>query len=150
MKRGITLLLAALFVCACCVCCGSPSGSGVNPCNDTIPAACGQIAHCVLDGDQYLQGELPATQTFIVRTTGPKTVTFSFTFDNREAAGTGLTLTSTEPDCSQQSSYSSQGDLFELAGSSGVLSFPIQMTQTGDHLVQFKSDAYCSYQLSYE
>jgi hypothetical protein len=148
MKRGLALLPAVLFVCG--VCCGSSSGSGLNPCNDTIPAACGQTAHCVLDSDQFLQGELPATQTFIVRTTGPKTVTFSFTFDDREAAGTGLTLTSTEPDCSQQSSYSSQGDLFELAGSSGVLSFPIQMTETGDHLVQFKSDAYCSYQLSYQ
>jgi hypothetical protein len=122
----------------------------LNQCNQDVPAACGGTGHCVLDSDQYLQGSFPGSQTFIVRTDHPQTVTFSFTFDNRVTPGTGLSLTSTEPDCSEQSSYTSQGDLFELAGPSGVISFPIQMIEAGDHLVQFQSDAYCNYEMLYQ
>jgi hypothetical protein len=130
--------------------CGFTDGSDPNPCNDNVPAACGDIGHCVLDTDQYLQGQFPGSQSFVVRTDNPKTVTFSFTFDNRIAAGTHLTLTSTEPDCSATATYTSQGDLFELAGPSGVVSFPIQMIEAGDHLIQFSSDSYCSYELRYQ
>ncbi len=141
-------LLAALpaFLLAC----DFASGKSPNACNENIPAACGGMGHCVLDGDQYLQGSFPGSQTFIVRTDHPQTVTFSFTFENRETPGTGLQLTSTEPDCSQQSSYTSQGDLFEQAGASGVISFPIQMIEAGDHLVHFQSDAYCNYEMLYQ
>jgi hypothetical protein len=138
------LLLALLFAC------DFTSGKSPNPCSEDIPAACGGMAHCVLDSDQYLQGSFPGSQSFIVRTQNPQTVTFSFTFDNRETPGTGLQLTSTEPDCSEQSSYTSMGDLFELAGSSGVISFPIQMIEAGDHLVHFQSDAYCNYEMLYQ
>jgi len=141
-------LFAALF--AFFLACDFTSGHDPNPCNQNIPAACGDMGHCVLQSDQYLQGSFPGSQTFIVRTTQPETVTFQFTFTNRETPGTGLTLTSTEPDCSQQSSYTSMGDLFELAGSSGVISFPIQMIEAGDHLVQFQSDAYCNYEMLYQ
>lgn len=130
--------------------CDFTSGATLNVCNETIPSACGSMAHCVLDGDQFLQGSFPGAQAFIVRTTTPKTVTFSFVFTDRTAAGTGLTLTSTESDCSGESSYSSQGDLFELSGAGGVLSFNIDMTTAGDHLVQFHSDAYCSYEMRYQ
>jgi hypothetical protein len=142
------LVLAALA--AFLLSCDFTSGKSINPCNQDIPAACGGMGHCVLDDDQYLQGSFPGSQTFIVRTNNPETVTFQFTFQNRETPGTGLTLTSTEPDCSQQSSFVSQGDIFEQAGSSGILSFPIQMIEAGDHLVQFQSDAYCNYELLYQ
>jgi hypothetical protein len=97
-----------------------------------------------------LQGDFPSSQAFVIRTTNPEQVTFSFEFNNRISAGTTLTLTSTEPDCSEQSSYSSKSDIFQLAGASGILSFPITMTEAGDHLIQFSSDAYCSYQLVYQ
>jgi hypothetical protein len=130
--------------------CGFTAGSSLNQCQDTIPAACGSTAHCVLDSDQYLSGEFPGSQTFIVRTTMPQTLTFQFVFQNRVSPGTQLSLTSTEPDCAAQSSYMSQGDLFQLAGPSGVLSFQIEMMTAGDHLVQFNSDAYCSYELRYQ
>jgi hypothetical protein len=142
------LLLAVLptFVLAC----DFASGHDPNACTENIPAACGGMGHCVLQGDQYLSGSLPGSQTFIIRTDHPQTVTFQFTFSNRETPGTGLSLTSTEPDCSEQSSYQSRGDLFELAGDSGVISFPIQMTEAGDHLVHFQSDAYCTYEMLYQ
>ena len=144
MSRRLALLVAAPLLS-----CDFTSGASLNQCQDTIPSACGTKAHCVLDGDQYLQGQFPGAQSFIIRTSGPQTVTFSFVFNDRRTPGTGLALTSTEPDCSEQSSYTSQGDLFELAGQDGVLSFPIQMTNAGDHLVQFSSDAYCSYEMRY-
>lgn len=143
--RLLVACLPALFLA-----CDFTSGKTLNPCDENIPAACGSMGHCVLDSDQYLQGSFPGSQTFIVRTANPQTVTFSFTFENRETPGTGLQLTSTEPDCSEQSSYTSQGDLFEQAGSSGVISFPIQMIEAGDHLVTFHSDAYCNYEMLYQ
>jgi hypothetical protein len=149
MKRRLAVALVVSVVGAAVLSCNFTSGTSLNQCQDTIPAACGSTAHCVLDGDQYLQGQFPGAQVFIVRTTGPQTVTFSFVFQNRVSPGTQLTLTSTEPDCSGVSSYTSQGDLFELAGASGVLSFPIEMMSAGDHLIQFSSDAYCSYELRY-
>ena len=130
--------------------CDFTSGVNLNACADSIPAPCGAIAHCAMADSDYIQGSFPGSQTIIVRTSVPKTITFKFSFTNREAAGTGLTLTSTEPSCSEQSSYSSQGDLFELAGSEGILSFPIQVTTAGDHLVQFQSDAYCTYEMRYQ
>jgi len=130
--------------------CDFTSGANLNVCTESIPAPCGAIAHCVMADSDYVHGTFPGAQTLIVRTSVPKTITFSFTFTDRNAAGTGLTLTSTEPDCSQQSSYSSQGDLFEIAGPDGILSFPIEMTTAGDHLVQFQSDAYCTYDMRYE
>jgi hypothetical protein len=145
MRRALSLLVFLVIAS-----CGFTSGSNPNPCNENVPGACGDTAHCVLDSDQYLSGQFPGSQSFIVRTQLPQTVTFSFVFDDRVAAGTGLTLTSTEPDCSATSTYASQGDLFELAGPSGVLSFPIRMSEAGDHLVQFNSDAYCSYELRYQ
>jgi len=148
--RRVTATTLALALAPATLSCGVTAGDSVNPCDDDIPAACGETGHCVLDGDQYLTGQFPGSQSFIVRTQGPQVVTFSFTFDNRVSAGTGLTLTSTEPDCSGNSTYASQGDLFEDSGSSGVLSFPISMTEAGDHLVQFSSDAYCSYDLVYQ
>jgi hypothetical protein len=132
------------------VSCGVAAGDSVNQCQDSIPAPCGTIAHCVLDSDQYLSGQFPSSQVFILRTTTAVRVTFSFQFDDRVSAGTGLSLTASEPDCSEQVSYTSQGDLFEISGASGVLSFPITMTQPGDHLIQFSSDAYCSYELAYQ
>jgi hypothetical protein len=130
--------------------CGVAGGDSAIACNETIPAPCGEIAHCVLDDDEFLQGTFPGSQIFVIRTTEPQQVIFSFEFSNRISAGTTLILTSTEPDCSQQSTYMNPSDIFQLAGASGVLSFPITMTEVGDHLIQFSSDSYCSYQLSYQ
>jgi len=143
-RRSVWVLTAAGIAC------DFTSGANLNVCQDSIPAPCGAIAHCVMGESDFVQGSFPGSQTLIVRTSVPKIITFQFVFTNREAAGTSLTLTSTEPDCSEQFSYTSQGDLFELAGPDGVLSFPIQMTTAGDHLVQFQSDAYCNYEMRYE
>ena len=145
MKTGSVLVLTVAIMA-----CDFTSGANLNVCQDSIPAPCGAVAHCVMGQSDYVQGSFPGSQTLIIRTSVPKTITFQFVFTDREAAGTGLTLTSTEPDCSEQFSYTSQGDLFELGGPDGVLSFPIQMTTAGDHLVQFQSDAYCNYEMRYE
>ena len=149
LRRAATLattLLALSLVMSC----GVTAGDSQNVCTQDIPAPCGAIAHCVLADDQYLQGTFPGSQTFVINTEEPEMVVFSFEFTNRISAGTTLTLTSAEPDCCEQSTYMSSGDIFQLAGPSGILSFPITMTQAGDHLVQFNSDSYCSYQLSYQ
>jgi hypothetical protein len=130
--------------------CGVTAGDSLNPCQENIPAPCGDISHCVLAGDEYLSGNFPSTQTFTIHTATATQVTFSFQFNDRISAGTMLTLTSSEPDCSTPSTYTSTGDLFEDSGASGVLSFPITMTEAGDHLIVFSSDAYCSYDLAYQ
>ena len=148
MKRRLGAALAAGT--AILMSCGVTAGDSVNACQEDIPAACGSIAHCVLGTNQELHGQFPGSQIFVIHTDNPQAVTFSFEFDDRISAGTTLTLTSTEPDCSGQSSYVSKGDIFQLAGASGVLSFPITMTEAGDHLIQFDSDAYCSYELVYQ
>ena len=148
MTGGVRCLAVALA--GLVLSCDFTSGTSLNQCADTIPAACGNTAHCVMTNSQYLQGEFPGAQTFILRTDNPVTVTFEFVFQNRISPGTQLSLTSTEPDCAGQSSYTSQGDLFELAGASGILKFPIELMSAGDHLVQFSSDSYCSYELRYQ
>jgi len=148
MRRlvGAAIATTAVVLLACDV----TSGDSLNTCTETIPAACGQVAHCVLASSQYLHGTFPGSQIFVIRTQTPERVTFSFDLSDRISAGTTLTLTSTEPDCSGQSSYTNMGDIFELAGASGILSFPITMTEAGDHLIQFSSDSYCSYDLVYQ
>jgi len=149
MRRWSGAALAGAIAVVSLAACGVTAGDSLNLCQDNVPSACGTVSHCVLDSDQYLSGQFPGSQIFVIHTATPEQVTFSFVFDNRISAG-GLTLTSTEPDCSEESSYMSQGDLFELSGASGVLSFPITMTEPGDHLIQFTSDAYCSYELAYQ
>jgi hypothetical protein len=145
LRRTVTALaLAAVGAC------GVAGTDSPNPCMTSVPAPCGDIANCVLDSDQYLSGQFPSTQTFVLHTDNAQLVTFSFQFDDRVSAGSGLTLTSTEPDCNEQQSYTSTGDLFEDAGASGILSFTLTLTQPGDHLVTFTSDAYCSYELTYQ
>lgn len=147
MRRWVHALFATAPL---VVSCSPTAGDSVNACNQSIPAACGDIAGCVLGTDQYLQGAFPSMESFVVRTQNPEQVTFSFQFTNRISAGTTLTLTATEPDCSDQSSYTSPGDIFEISGASGILTIPITFTEAGDHLIQFSSDAYCSYELSYD
>jgi hypothetical protein len=144
----VALAIASPFLLPSCG--GVAAGDSLNQCTETIPAPCGDIAHCVLDTNEYLQGTFPGTQIFVIRISAPAMVTFSFQFTNRISAGTTLALTSTEPDCSQTSTYMNPGDIFKLAGAGGILSFPITMTEVGDHLIQFNSDSYCSYQLSYD
>ena len=150
MRRGIGVALATAILLVLLAACGVTAGDSLNQCTETIPSACGEEGHCTLASDQYLQGQFPSTQIFIIHTATPALVPFSFEFTNRISAGTTLSLTSTEPDCSGESSYTSPGDLFQTAGPSGVLSFPITMMQAGDHLIQFSSDAYCSYALAYQ
>jgi hypothetical protein len=146
MKSPWALAPVALAMFAC----DSTAGGSLNACQDNIPAPCGAVAHCVLDSSEFLSGQFPGSQVFIVRAEAPEMITFSFEFTNRISAGTFLNLTSTEPDCSERSTYMNTSDIFQMAGANGILSFPITMTEPGDHLVQFSSDAYCSYQLSYQ
>ncbi len=147
MRRRLGAALAGTVI---LMSCGVTAGDSFNQCQDNIPAACGNIAHCVLGSDQYLQGEFPGSQMLVIRTQAPQQVTFSFAFTDRISAGTSLTLSSTEPDCSEKATYTSHGDLFKLAGASGILSFSLTLTEAGDHLIQFSSDAYCSYQFVYQ
>jgi hypothetical protein len=147
-RLGVLALALALFVLL--LSCDSVTTGSANPCNEMIPAPCGMISHCILADDEYIQGSFPGSQTFTIRIAAPEMVTFSFEFTNRISAGSMLTLTSTEPDCSETSTYTAPGDIFMLAGASGILSFPITMTEPGDHLIQFSSDSYCSYDLSYQ
>jgi hypothetical protein len=129
------------------------SGLSEISCHDTIPSVCGQTAHCVIDNNHYLKGTFPGAAQFVLRTTGAETVTFEFLLDDRMSSGTQLKLTSTEPNCALQSTYDSMTmsrDIFQLAGATGILSFPIRIEMPGDHLVQFSSDAYCSFVMKYD
>jgi hypothetical protein len=148
IRRVVTALVAALTVAV--LACGVTGTNAPNPCTGSVPGPCNMIGECVLDSDQYITGQFPSTRQFIIHTDNAQLVTFSFQFNDRVSAGTMLTLTSFEPDCNQQSSYTSMGDLFTDSGASGVLSFPITMQQPGDHLITFSSDSYCSYDLSYQ
>jgi len=147
MRRSFGAALAATVL---LVSCGVTAGDSLNPCTESVPSACGMTARCVLGSNEYLSGQFPGSQTFVLRTTNPEQVTFSFDFGNRVSPGTTLTLSATEPDCSETSTHTSQGDIFQLAGASGILSFPITLTEPGDHMIQFSSDAYCSYDLAYQ
>ena len=147
MKRQVGAALAGTVI---LISCGVTGTDSLNTCQESFPAPCGSIAHCVLADNEYLQGTFPGSQIFVIRTTTPTRLTFSFEFTNRISAGTTLTLSSAEPDCSERSVYTSQSDIFMLAGASGILSFPLTMAEAGDHLIQFNSDAYCSYQLVYQ
>jgi hypothetical protein len=152
MKRG-PAVVGALFLVACEDPTLFTSGSSEISCHDTIPSVCGKTAHCVIDGNHYLKGTFPGAEQFVVRTTGAETLTFEFLLDDRMSSGTMLKLTSTEPDCALQTTYNSADmsrDIFQLAGASGILSFPIRIEMPGDHLVEFSSDAYCSYVMKYD
>ena len=59
MRRRFGAALAGSVILTSC---GVTAGDSLNQCQDNIPAACGDIAHCVLGTDQYLQGQFPGSQ----------------------------------------------------------------------------------------
>ena len=132
--------------------CGDQStfalGRELDACASNLPTACGLAARCVLDEAHYLDGHFPSARRFIARTDGEATLRFGLLLSDEQAPGTELQFIVHEPTCSDRYSWDSNGqDLFRLTGSDGVLVVPIDVHRAGDHLVEFVSDAYCSYAL---
>jgi hypothetical protein len=123
-------------------------GRNQELCVTTVPTACGIPARCVIDDTVYIQGTLPGSQAFIVRTDGEIMLNFHILLTDRLAPGTVLRLVANEPTCGQHSTYDSEGtNLFQLTGEDGALPIPLEVHQAGDHLVELSSDAYCDYSL---
>ena len=132
--------------------CGDQStfavGRDLQICDSNLPTACGLAARCVLDDTHYLQGRFPSARRFIVRTAGEATIRFQLLLTDEHTPGTELQFIVHEPGCGDRQTWDSAGqDPFRLTGGDGVLSVPVHVTQPGDHLVEFVSDAYCAYAL---
>jgi hypothetical protein len=146
----IALLLVLLGLGACSNSWFFTSGRDHTNCEDSIPTACGTTARCVLDTGHYLSGDFPSARRFIVRTMGETDLEFEIYLDDRHSPGTSLRLEVSEPSCNEKQLYDSAGvDIFQDAGSDGIIGMPIHTTRPGDHLVELSSDAYCSYVLRF-
>ena len=150
MTGRITLAFLLLGLGACSNESFFTLGRDRTVCEDSIPTACGATARCVLDTNHYLDGDFPSARRFIVRTMGESDLKFEIYLDDRHAPGTSLRLEVSEPSCNEKQLFDSVGvDIFQKAGTSGIIAMPIHTTRPGDHLVELSSDAYCSYVLRF-
>jgi hypothetical protein len=121
-------------------------GLSLDPCDGNVPTACTLSASCVLDGSHYIAGSFPSARRFVVRSAGDQTVNVAILLTDERAPGTQLVFTIHEPACGDRTTWDTGGRrLFDLTDSSGILVVPLHVSQAGDHLVEFFSDAYCGY-----
>jgi hypothetical protein len=121
------------------------AGRLLDRCNGTWPV-CTTIAGCVVNNTIYLEGTLPGTRRMIVRTRGQATIKVSLYLKSEGATGTNALIEWNETNCGTVASASVGGpDFFREFDAEGVFSRTQNVSQEGDHLITFSSDATADY-----
>lgn len=122
------------------------SGRIENVCSSAIPA-CGEMAGCVLNSDQYLSGEFPGGQVVIVRTESERTrIVARFLLSQEMYPGTLMSVRGCSIGCAQcDEQITKDKNLFEVAGNDGILEYDLDVEGRGDHEVEFFSDMAAKY-----
>jgi hypothetical protein len=122
----------------------------IDLCGQVHPA-CDGSAGCILDSDEYLEGDLPGSPRFLVVTDSEALVRVSILFTEQGSPGADTRLTFYEPDCIDRFEWTSDGvDLFRDAGPDAIFEVTGRVARLGEHLVQLRSDAVAHYHLRAE
>ena len=120
-------------------------------CDGAVPI-CQSTAACVLGRRDYLSGEFPGGQRFIVQTDQlDKTIAVRVLFERMVYPGTEFMLQLFGPGCtSLETEQILDVDLFERAGDDQVLTFVFPIDEPGDHMLELFSDMAATYLLAIE
>ncbi len=132
------------------------SGLDENLCVGVYNICKDKTAGCVMDEEDYLKGFFPGERTFLVETEqGDWKVRLRVLLEEQVSPGKEFEIRWYEPGCTQMYSYQlskqvGAGDLFEEAGKERIFEAESTVTEQGDHLITFWSDAVSSYLMKVE
>ncbi len=120
-------------------------------CDGAVPI-CQSTAACVLGRRDYLAGEFPGGQRFIVQTDElDQNIAIRVLFERMVYPGTEFMLQLFGPGCtSLESEQLLDVDLFERAGDDQILTFIFPIEEPGDHMLELFSDMAATYLLAIE
>ena len=116
-------------------------------CNESWPV-CNQIAGCLLGTQSYVKGRIPASTRTIIHLDEPSTVAVSLFLDSVGSSGTQTTLVFYEGSCRGRTPVVVTGVEFtQEVEKLGAFARSADLTELGDHLIEFSSDAQAEYLL---
>lgn len=117
-----------------------------DACNQTWPV-CDRVVGCIMGGQTYLTGRFPTRGSFMVRLAEPSAVKVGIFVDG--VAGTGTDdayIHWWEDGCTRRVRESATAVAFVAeVDKSGVFERTADLVGTGDHLIEFFSDAQAQY-----
>jgi len=127
------------------------SGRIENLCSGAIPI-CGDVAGCVLNTDQYLNGEFPGDQVVVVRSEIDRArLVARFLLSQEMYPGMLLSVRACSIGCAQcDEKVIKDKNLFDEAGDDGILEYHLTIEGRGDHKVEFFSDMAAAYYFTVE
>ena len=120
-----------------------------NPCAGSIPI-CAFHAACVLGRKDFLSGQLPGGQRFIVQADPlDRQLVIRLLFTEMIYPGTEFLLNLFTPGCgSRETEHIVDQDLFARAGDDRIVTFIMPIEEEGDHLLELFSDMSAGYLLT--
>ncbi len=120
-----------------------------NPCAGSIPICAFQAA-CVLGRQDFLSGQLPGGQRFIVQADSlDRQIVIRMLFTEMIYPGTEFLLNLFSPGCgSLETEHIIDQDLFARAGDDRIVTFIMPIEEEGDHLLEVFSDMSAAYLLT--
>ena len=120
-----------------------------NPCAGSIPV-CSFRASCVLGRQDFLSGQLPGGQRFVVQADPlDRQVVIRLLFTEMIYPGTEFLLNLYTPGCGNfETEHIIDKDLFARAGDDRIVTFIMPIEEEGDHLLEVYSDMSAAYLLT--
>jgi len=116
---------------------------------------CNRPSQCVLADDEYTEGGFPGVRRLVVPVeTENTTIEIRLFFQTMEFPGTELSLQLFDPDChidpNDGEIHVLDTDIFEVAGDDRTLTYRLESSRPGEHLLELFSDAGAKYLLTIE
>lgn len=116
-------------------------GRVADRCNTEWPI-CDTIAGCLLGDSSYIEGRFPTKGKIAVQLFEPSTVTVSFFLENVAGSGEETAINFFEDRCRSRVRQSIEGRTFVgEAEQAGFVKRSVDLSGTGDHLIEYESDA---------
>lgn len=116
-----------------------------DTCDATWPV-CDTFAGCMIGGQSYVEGRFPNDGRFIVRVAEASTVKLHVFLEEPGAAGEQTSFTFYEDRCRSRTRLEVNGRAFVAeAEQRAAFTREVVLEGTGDHLVEFSSDAQARY-----
>ena len=107
---------------------------------------CDTVVGCLIGGTTYISGRFPGTQQVGIQVFEPSNVTISFLLEEADSAGTETDIDLWEDSCRSRVRLEITGkDFFAEADKTGQVTRTEELSGTGDHLIDFNSDARATY-----
>jgi hypothetical protein len=115
---------------------------------DTEWPICDTIAGCLLGDSSYIEGKFPTKGKIAIQLFEPSTVTVAFYLENVAGSGLETAINFFEDRCRSRVRQSIDGRTFVgEAEQAGFVKRSVDLSGTGDHLIEYESDARLSFLL---